>query len=139
MLDPDAIIAAARQCIGTPFRHQGRLPGEGIDCAGVALHIAAQIGVRTFDVPGYGRTPVNGLLEQSMDAQPCLQRQALADRQAGDLLLMRFASDPQHIAICAGGTIVHAYESAGQCCEHDLSSLWEGRIVRVYRFIEAAP
>jgi hypothetical protein len=48
---------------------------------------------------------------------------------------MRFAGDPQHLAICAGDTIIHAYESAGQCCEHRLSDdLWAARIVRVYRF-----
>jgi hypothetical protein len=40
---------------------------------------------------------------------------------------MRFASDPQHLAICAGETIIHAYEAAGQCCEHRLSGLWESQ------------
>ena len=130
----DDIINAARQCLGTPFRHQGRLLGFGLDCAGVAVHVARQIGVGHLDVSGYSRTPSNGQLEQSLDAQPCLERVALADRVAGDLFLMRFASDPQHLAICAGETIIHAYETVGQCCEHRLSSTWEARIVRVYRF-----
>jgi len=130
----DDILSAARQCIGTPFRHQGRLIGFGLDCAGVAIHVARQIGVAHLDVSGYGRTPANGHLERSLDSQPCLERVALGDRKSGDLLLMRFASDPQHLAICAGDTIIHAYESVGQCCEHRLSSMWAARIVRVYRF-----
>lgn len=134
MMTIDDILDAARQCLGTPFRHQGRLIGFGIDCAGVAVHVARQIGVGHIDVSGYGRTPSNGQLELSLDSQPCLERVALGDRQAGDLLLMRFASDPQHLAICAGDTIIHAYESVGRCCEHRLSSLWAARIVRVYRF-----
>jgi cell wall-associated NlpC family hydrolase len=80
-------------------------------------------------VSGYGRTPANGQLERSLDAQPCLERVALADMLPGDLLLMRFASEPQHLAICAGQPrtpIIHAYEAAGLCCEHRLSDLWAG-------------
>lgn len=130
----DDILSAARQCIGTPFRHQGRLVGFGLDCAGVAIHVARQIGAGHLDVTGYGRSPSNGLLEKSLDSQPCLERVALSCRSAGDLLLMRFASDPQHIAVCAGDTVIHAYEAAGRCGEHRLSSLWQARIVRVYRF-----
>ncbi len=130
----DDILDAARQCLGTPFRHQGRLIAFGLDCAGVAIHVARQIGAGHLDVSGYGRTPANGQLEQSLDSQPCLERVFLEDRRPGDLLLMRFASEPQHLAICAGETIIHAYEAAGLCCEHRLSSLWEARIVRVYRF-----
>jgi cell wall-associated NlpC family hydrolase len=134
MITTDDILAAARQCIGTPFRHQGRLIAFGLDCAGVAIHVARQIGVGHLDVSGYGRTPANGQLEQSLDSQPCLERIPLTSPSPGDLLLMRFASDPQHLAICAGETIIHAYEAAGQCCEHRLSSMWAARIVRVYRF-----
>ncbi len=130
----DDILNHARQCLGTPFRHQGRMVGFGLDCAGVAIHVARQIGGGHLDVSGYGRTPADGQLERSLDAQPCLERVALGHRQAGDLLLMRFASDPQHLAICAGETIIHAYEHVGQCCEHRLSSMWAARIVRVYRF-----
>ena len=130
----DDILAAARQCLGTKFRHQGRLVAFGLDCAGVAIHVAREIGAGVIDVSGYGRTPANGQLEQSLDSQPCLERVFLEDRKPGDLLLMRFASEPQHLAICAGDTIIHAYEAAGLCCEHRLSSLWAARIVRVYRF-----
>ena len=130
----DDILTAARQCIGTPFRHQGRLVAFGLDCAGVAIHVARQIGVGHLDVSGYGRTPASGQLERSLDSQPCLERVALSDLAPGDLLLMRFATDPQHLAITTGDTIIHAYETVGQCCEHRLSSMWAARIVRVYRF-----
>ena len=47
---------------------------------------------------------------------------------------MRFAADPQHLAIYTGETIIHAYEAVGRCCEHRLSSMWKARIVRLYRF-----
>ncbi len=34
----DAAIAAARTCLGTPFHHQGRAPGVGLDCIGLDHH-----------------------------------------------------------------------------------------------------
>lgn len=130
----EAILAAARECLGTPFRHQGRLLGEALDCAGVAVHVARRIGCDVSDLAGYARTPHGGLLEQALDAQVCLTRVAIADRAPGDLLLMRFTGEPQHLAILAEGTIIHAYEAVGKCCEHRLASSWAARIERAYRF-----
>ena len=134
-MTPDDIFSAARQCLGTPFRHQGRLVIFGLDCAGVVIHTARQCGAGVIDLEGYSRTPSGGILEQALDGQPYLERVALANRAPGDILLMRFASDPQHLAIFSRDSIIHAYESVGICCEHRLSSMWAGKIVRVYRFL----
>lgn len=131
----DDILFHARQCIGTPFRHQGRLIAFSLDCAGVVIHVARQIGAGVIDVEGYGISPSNGLLERALDSQPCLERVALADKAPGDILLLRIKSDPQHLAIYTGEGIIHAYDPVGMCCEHLLNSLWETRIARVYRFI----
>ncbi len=129
-----AILAAARECLGTPFAHQGRVVGVGLDCAGVAVHAVRAAGVDVLDFAGYGRTPNNGHLAAAMDSQPMLARLAnIADRAAGDILLMRFFGEPQHVGICTGSGIIHAYESVGTCCEHDLCAKWVRRIVRVYR------
>jgi len=129
------IIAAARQCLGAPFRHQGRSIETGLDCAGVALHVAQACGCDVLDVTGYGRTPANGQLESTLDQQPHLVRVPdIESRQPGDLLLMRFANEPQHIAVLTGDSVVHAYASVGKCCEHILDNKWARRIVRVYRF-----
>ena len=134
----DEIITAARQCLGVPFRHQGRSLDTGMDCAGVALHVAQAIGCDALDVTGYGRSPANGQLEATLDAQPDLYRILdIEDRQPGDLLLMRIKREPQHLAILCGETIVHAYADAGKCAEHVLDRAWARRIVRVYRFVEA--
>jgi cell wall-associated NlpC family hydrolase len=96
----DDILNAARQCLGTPFRHQGRIVGIGLDCAGVAIHVAQQCGLGSVDVAGYSRTPSCGQLEASLDVQPCLDRVMLNERQPGDLLLMRFfqrSAAPGHL------------------------------------------
>lgn len=133
-MSPVEIIAAARDAIGTPFRHQGRVSGKALDCAGLVIHVAKAIGADYIDSCGYSRRPANGLLELALDDQPCLERVPLSDRQPGDVLLMRFTGDPQHLGICAGENIIHSYSSVGAVCEHRLDDVWATRIVRVYRF-----
>jgi cell wall-associated NlpC family hydrolase len=129
---PDQIIAAARSQLGTPFVHQGRIPGKALDCAGLAAHVAREIGADYNEWPGYGRTPHKGLLQSVLDAQPCLARVRV--RQPGDILLMKWNKEPMHVAICAGATVIHSYQAVGKVCEHALDDEWIRRIVAVYRF-----
>lgn len=134
----DAIVAAARSCVETPFRHQGRQPGIAMDCAGVAVHAAEAAGLPVFDLVGYADRPKDAALEAALDSQPCLRRIPVAEMAAGDLLLMKFSGDPQHLAIHAGATLIHAYAQVRKVCEHDFTPEWRGRVVRAYRFVEAA-
>ena len=134
----EAILAAARAAIGTPFRHQGRAPGAALDCAGLAVHAAQEAGLTVTDLVGYADRPRGGALEAALDAQPCLQRIPVPDARAGDLLLMKFSGDPQHLAIHGGDTIIHAYAQVGKTCEHDWTPEWRSRVVRAYRFVEVA-
>ena len=129
------VVDAARSMLKTPFRHQGRVPGLALDCAGLVVCAATQAGYLPNDYQGYGRTPANGLLESAVESQSFLQR-IIGEPIAGDILLMRFAGDPQHLAICAGETIIHAWEAVGMVCEHRLDDKWRRRIVGIYRFIE---
>lgn len=126
------IIALAREQLGTPFRHQGRLPGKYLDCAGLVFYVAGQIGAAYEDLPGYSRIPHDGLMESVLDKQPCLTE--VFDKQPGDILLMRITRDPQHVAIYTGDTIIHSYSEVCKVVEHRLDEVWEKRIVSIYRF-----
>ena len=128
------IIAAARECLGTPFVHQGRLPGQALDCAGLIIQVAKMLGLEHVDHTGYARLPGNGLLESALDTQPGLSR--VSELQPGDVFLMKFSADPQHLGIYGGDTIIHAYQPVGKVCEHGLTDAWRRRIVRIYRFNE---
>lgn len=131
-MTPADILAAARECLGTPFAHQGRIAGVGLDCAGLVCHVAQRLGLQ-YDAPtNYPRQPYHGLLQQTLDAQPCLR--TVEHMQPGDVLLMRFRTDPQHLAITTGDGLIHAYQAAGKCCEHGLDAAWRARIVGIYRF-----
>lgn len=127
------IIEAARKYLGVPFRHQGRTPPLALDCAGLFVQVCRDIGLPVDDEQGYGVNPHKGLLEQSIERQPFLVRVPKEQMKAGDILLMRFNTDPQHIAIHAGETMIHAYSHAGKVVEHRIADVWRARIVRVYR------
>ncbi len=131
----DDIISAARECIGTPFRHQGRVLGVGLDCVGVVIHALQSVGVSIIDQCGYGRTPCNGLLEAAIGAHSELIK--VFTFMPGDILLMRILKQPTHVAVFTGDTIIHAYEAVGKCCEHRLDSRWATCIVCSYRLKDA--
>lgn len=132
------VIDAAREVLETPFRHQGRVPGLGLDCAGVLAHCLDRLGLPYDDEQGYPRTPYDGQLERNLDAQPSLRQIPVSDVVGGDVLLMRMKSAPQHIAIHAGliqglTYIIHGSEEHGKVAEHRLDGLWRARVVRAYR------
>jgi NlpC/P60 family putative phage cell wall peptidase len=133
----EAIIAEARTWLGTPFLHQGRLKGAGVDCAGLVIGIARALELPHADVDGYGRQPRRGLLEAELAAQ--MDPIALEDLAPGDVLLLRIERDPQHLAVVSSLeplAVVHAYAGGGlaRCVEHDLDPRWLRRIIGAYRY-----
>lgn len=132
MATPAQVIAAARAWVGVPWVHQGR-SRRGVDCAGLVVMVARELGLSTFDVAGYGRRPQpDTLLDALLDAG-CAQR----DMQPGMLLLMRFRREPQHFALLAdhphgGLSIVHGLSTSGAVVEHRLDDAWARRIVSAW-------
>ncbi|HSX49945.1 MAG TPA: NlpC/P60 family protein [Cellvibrio sp.] len=130
------VVAAARACIGTPFRHQGRVPGLGLDCAGLGIVAAKAVGIEIKDFSGYPRLPFDGMLKKMFDEQINLKRVEKNDASPGDVLLMRIEQAPQHVAILSyGGYMIHAYQGVGKVVEQRIDKLWSNKIVAVYRFV----
>lgn len=133
------IVAAAMSEERTPFRHQGRVSGLALDCAGLYVRVCELLGVECIDTVGYPRNPYDGKLEAELNAQPCLVKIPVAEAREGDLLAMRISKAPQHIAFHAGFIgghpyIVHSSEEVGYVCHHRIDSLWRHRITGAYRF-----
>lgn len=128
------IVATARQWLGTPWRHQGRLKGVACDCAGLIIGVGNALGYTDVDYRAYGHMPDGATLRRLCDTH--LERSD--GLRLGDVLLMRFKTHPQHLAIAGdGGTpfsIIHAYAEARGCVEHRLDEVWMGRICGIYRF-----
>ena len=131
-MTPAAFIAAARSYVGAPFHHQGRTR-HGVDCIGLVVCAARDAGLALVDRTDYPRDP-NGLLPVELARQFA----AVESAQAGDILLMRFRGEPQHVAILAGTTLIHGYASIGRVVEHGLDAKWRRRIVAAYRLKEFA-
>lgn len=130
-MTPEDIILAARQTVGTPFHHGGRLPGVGLDCIGVVVCAAAACGLLHRDQAAYPLRP-NGQLRISLDAQLV----SVPEAMAGDVLLMTFGDEPHHVAIYTGLTLIHAYASVRRCVEQPMVKAWWDRVRGIYRFKE---
>lgn len=138
-MTPDSIVAAARAALDTPFKHEGRQAGIGLDCAGLLVHVARAVGIEPLDRSGYARMPVNGQIEEALQAHVdagILVRASITDMRPGDLFLMRFAGEKasRHLGICTGDTMIHAWAIVRKVCEHRIDETWRRSIVRVYRF-----
>jgi cell wall-associated NlpC family hydrolase len=124
------VVRVARGFLGTPFRHQGRMPGRGLDCAGVIVCAARALGLSGYDVAGYGRLPSDDAMADHLRAAGCRD---IANGSPGDIYLMRFETDPQHLACITDIGVLHAYAEIGRVVEHRLDAVWRGRIVRAFR------
>lgn len=128
----DAILTVARSYIGTPFRHQGRMPGRGLDCVGVIACIGRELGLFQYDVVGYARQPTSwSSLKRHVVAAGFTPVQVA---RPGDVHLMAIVDRPQHVAIQTERGILHAWMQARRVVEHGLDELWASRIVASYRF-----
>lgn len=135
----DEIITAASECLETPFVHQGRVIGLGMDCAGVLVYCFARLGLPFNDEMGYPRNPYDGQLDKILAAQPSLRPIIKTAARRGDVLSMRIKSAPQHIAIHAGQVrghdyIIHGSSEHGKVCMHRLCDVWGSRVMSAYRF-----
>lgn len=136
------LVAEARAWLATPFLHQARLRGVGCDCVGLLIGVARACGLVApgFDVTGYARTPDGKSLIAELDKH--LVRIARADMQPGDVIVIRWLHDPQHVGILAdyvhgGLSVIHAYgtpDGKGSTIEHRLDDGMLRRFVQAYRF-----
>lgn len=134
-----AILNEVRSWLDTPFVHQARLKGVGCDCAALPIAAARAIGLQPEDIKGYGPIPHAGRLRRCVESQ--LVRIEVAAAKPGDVFMMRFNGDEQHLAIATDYGIIHSYSQMakngrqkGRVVEHRLNSTWRRRIVAAFRF-----
>lgn len=130
------IIAEARDWIGTPWRHQGRLKHIACDCVGHILCVPRALGLfpPDFNPTGYSRTPDPKIMLSYL--KQYLDRVAPGQEKGGDVFLMRPRRIPQHLAIYTGkdNTIIHAIDEQRGVREHILDKQWRGAICSVWSY-----
>ena len=140
----EQIVSAARQLIGTPYLHQGRVPGHGVDCVGVGVCVAWACGIKpaTWNISGYRRIPdghsLMRHLRENMAGEVDLQ-----GTQPGDLVVIAFDRFPHHVGIAGdyrggGLSLIHADNRAGRVVEQRLVFNEEIRFVTSFVFPEVA-
>ena len=126
------IVACARTYIDTPFHHQGRVKGVGIDCAGVIIGIGDELGLTNFTVTGYSRSPSENLIRKYLNEH--FDEIPVDFVKEGDILLFCFDKEPQHVAIYTGENLIHAFMQVRKCVEHSYDDLWKARTRGAYRY-----
>jgi murein DD-endopeptidase / murein LD-carboxypeptidase len=134
MLDSFAhdFVAAARACLGARFRLQGRHPETGLDCIGLIIWSARQCGLTLPDAQDYILTDNPVRLDVALLAAPITSIDP-ANLVAGDFARLLSNGQPLHLAICGGGTLIHADIRCRKVVEQRLSQDWQERIVAAYR------
>ncbi|OGT01870.1 MAG: hypothetical protein A2143_02310 [Gallionellales bacterium RBG_16_57_15] len=128
------LVLIAHTFLGTPFHHQGRLPGVGLDCAGVVVCALKRLDHPVADHAGYGRIPSQGIFTSAINAH-CDQIQQ-DEIEPGDLMMFAFRAEPQHVAIVSAThpvMLIHAYQDVGRVVENGLDATWQSRLRGCYR------
>jgi cell wall-associated NlpC family hydrolase len=131
------VAAAARAEMGTPWMHQGRLPGVALDCAGLVIVTAKRLGLvpQDWDIADYGRLPDGTLLDRCGE-----HMQRINALELGAVLVVAITGQPQHMGIVGnyrhgGWSLIHAASNArpGRVIETRLMFHRSQKLQAVYR------
>ena len=131
-MNPDAVVSAAREWLGTPYRHQAATLGAGCDCLGLLRGVWRTLyGAEPMAVPAYRadmRDPAHaGALGAAAELLLVSAEGAL---EAGQVVLFRLSgmAEAKHCGILVGPQrFIHAQERLG-VVEANLTEAWARRV-----------
>lgn len=128
------IVKEARKHLGTPFHHQGRMEGVGIDCIGLLVLVARGLGISVKDCTTYRRKPDGKQLIARLK-ENC-EEIAIGEMSMGDIPVFWFRRPhlPQHVGIMTDCGIIHTNGDAGKVSEHIFDERWKKRLHSAFRF-----
>lgn len=139
-----AVVTAAREWLGTPYRHQASSKGAGADCLGLIRGVWRELyGDEPVEVPAYTADWAEPQGEEALLAasERFLLRQDAPRWVPGTVLLfrMREAGLAKHLGILSeAGAVpkfIHAY-SGHSVVESALSAPWRRRVIGWFAFPE---
>ena len=136
MANGQAIADAARLLVGTPYHHQGRKAGVGLDCIGVPILAARAAGLDVHDFAAYGPMPVPEVLLDEI-AKDC-DKVEPSDMRTGDILCFKSGfTHPSHFGVLLGDMperkFVHAYNKLDRVNVQILDDRWLRLLHSVWR------
>lgn len=130
----EQIVAKAREYLGTPFHHQGRVKKAGIDCIGLLVGVAKELGVFHYDRTDYPRLPDGKSLMAEL--RKVLDEIKIEEARPGDVLVFWFSRStrhPQHVGIKTDLGVIHTYEKCRRVVEGPAGK-WTKNITHAFRF-----
>ena len=134
----EAVVAAARAWIGTPYHHQASLRGVGCDCLGLVRGIWRELvgpepePMRPYS-PDWAEAGAGETLLELGDRY--FDHVASREWRRGDVLAFRFHDGvpAKHLGIATDAQrMIHAHD--GACVAEVAIGGWRHRIARVYAF-----
>jgi NlpC/P60 family putative phage cell wall peptidase len=133
------VVAAARDWIGTPYRHQASCKGAGADCLGLVRGVWREVmGREPEQPPAYSKdwAEAGGGEALALAARRHLIEISPAKARPGDVVLFRWKQNlpAKHAGILsAEAQFIHAYDGAA-VTESPLSDWWRRRIAFAFAF-----
>lgn len=127
------LVRAARGYLDTPFKHQGRLKGAGVDCVGLVICAARDLGrdlEREMREAGFTD---DDFCRYSQDQDLATLRTMVASiadpdpvPRIGSILIFKIlnARSP-HMGIKTEHGVIHAFDRVGRVAEHRIDEVWE--------------
>lgn len=129
MIEPDAVIAQAREWLGVRFLHQGR-NRFGCDCSGFFAGLMHELGSdeildrlpRAYSRSGVDLIPTLEQLSRPIELQPAA------------LIAVQWpqTKNASHVALYTGTSVIHATEGNGKVVEHGYVRQWVDRTVSIW-------
>ena len=141
-------LEEARAWIGTPYRHQASVKGEGCDCLGLVRGVwRAMYGPEPEAAPPYGPDWAERGGDETLlkAARRRLVQIPVREARAGDVLLLRMSADApiKHCGVLgsdegAERTLIHAYWGRA-VIESWMGSWWSRRVAAAFAWPEREP
>jgi cell wall-associated NlpC family hydrolase len=127
------VIEAARKYLEVPFHHQGRAREAGLDCIGLLVVVAEDLGIPVEDCAVYKRYPSPADLMKHLRAK--LEEQPTYMAEVGDVLVFWWNKKDreQHVGFFTGRTLIHTFAKAKRVTEEPFSDFWIQRWMHTFR------
>jgi len=132
------VAQKALEFLGTPYHHQAKVKGLGVDCGQLILAVAQELNLvsPTMRVTNYStewhlhntKEKMLNMLEQFN----CVEKTTL---EVGDIVCFKFGRVCSHLGIYLGdGQFIHARIDQGKVVINSLSGDWLKRQTKTYSF-----
>lgn len=132
------VAQKALEFLGTPYHHQAKVKGLGVDCGQLILAVAQELNLvsPTMRVTNYSTEWHLHNTEEKMlnmlEQFNCVEKTTL---EIGDIVCFKFGRVCSHLGIYLGeGQFIHARIDQGKVVINSLSGDWLKRHIKTYSF-----